>query len=104
MARNGPLQILTAVFGLAFLASGMCGALYFFYMDAYLHILNKLSYVGLATTVVGLATTFLWPAIIAKLGKHGALALTTFSTAATLGAISSRIRLITRSASVKPRS
>jgi glycoside/pentoside/hexuronide:cation symporter, GPH family len=87
MARNGPLRNLTVVFGLSFFSSGMCGALYFFYIDAYLGILDKLAYVGLVTTIIGLAATFVWPAIIEKIGKHRALALTMFSMVATLVAM-----------------
>ncbi|MEJ1969987.1 MAG: MFS transporter [Rhizomicrobium sp.] len=85
--RSVPLRILTVAFGLANVASGMCGAMYFFYLDAYLGILDKIAYVGLITTVLGFASTLFWPALINRLGKHRALALTTFSTAATLVAM-----------------
>jgi Na+/melibiose symporter-like transporter len=83
-ATNRPFRILAIAYSLAMLASGMTGAMYFFYVDAYLHILNKIAYVGVTVAVVSLVTTPLWEPLIARIGKHRAAALTTASTAATL--------------------
>jgi Na+/melibiose symporter-like transporter len=84
LATNAPLRFLAAAYGLSMLASGMTGAMYFFYIDAYLHILNKIAYVGVTVGLLSLASTPLWTPVIARIGKHRAAAVTLFSTAATL--------------------
>lgn len=81
---NQPFRILAIAYSAASLASGMCAAMYFFYIDAYLNILSRIAYVGVATAIVSLVTTPLWAPVIARIGKHRAAALTLVSTAATL--------------------
>ena len=81
---NRPFRVLFASLLLGQVASGMVGALYVFYMDAYLHIADKVAFVAIGVSIISLISTQIWPLIMTKVGKHGALAIGAFGTAATL--------------------
>ncbi len=67
------------------LASGMTAGLFFFFMDSYLDISDKIAHVGLAAFVISLCATQLWPPIMNRFGKHVTLALSGVGTICALG-------------------
>lgn len=82
--ENKPFQIYFALVLASNLASGMVGGLYFFFIDAYLGILERFAHIGLTVAVVALLSTLVWPRIIKRVEKHHALVLTSLSVVATL--------------------
>lgn len=56
------------------LASGMVGGLYFFYLDNYLNILDKIGHIGLIVSVVSIISAAVSAPLIARFGKHRAIA------------------------------
>ena len=85
--RNKPFLILALTFGLSQLSSGMVGALYFFYIDAYLGILDKIAYLGLFVTLASLMTTPIWPLVIKRIDKHRVYAFCLLTISTTLTAM-----------------
>lgn len=81
---NRPFRVLFVALLLGQIASGMVGALYVFYMGAYLGIADKVAHVAVGVTLISLASTQVWPSIMKRIGKHGALSVGMFGTAATL--------------------
>lgn len=81
---NRPFRVLFIALLLGQVASGMVGALYVFYMGAYLGIADKVAHVAVGVSLIMLASTQVWPLVMKKIGKHGALAVGVFGTAATL--------------------
>lgn len=81
---NRPFRVLFASLLLGQVASGMVGALYVFYMDAYLGIADKVAFVAIGVSVISLVSTQIWPFVMKKVGKHGAMAIGVAGTAATL--------------------
>lgn len=81
---NRPFRVLFVALLLGQIASGMVGALYVFYMGAYLGIADKVAHVAVGVSLISLASTQVWPSIMDRIGKHGALAVGVFGTAATL--------------------
>ena len=82
--RNKPFLLLAMVFGLSQLASGMVAALYFFYLDVHLGILNKIAYLGLFVTLASLVTIPMWPLIIQRIDKHRVYSVSLVSISVTL--------------------
>ncbi|MDQ1154625.1 MFS transporter [Brevundimonas sp. SORGH_AS_0993] len=82
--RNRPFRVLFIALLLGQVASGMVGALYVFYMGAYLGIADKVAHVAVGVSLIMLASTQVWPLAMKRIGKHGALAVGVFGTAATL--------------------
>jgi glycoside/pentoside/hexuronide:cation symporter, GPH family len=76
--RFGLLVLVTSI------ASGMVAGLYFFFLDAYLGIVDKFAHVGLIVAAIGLASTFAWPPLIRRFEKHIAVALCGGAVVATL--------------------
>lgn len=74
MWRNRPFHIFFGCMLAGNVASGMVGALYFFFMDAYLGIADKIVFVALGTSALGVVSSQFWPPVMALIGKHGALA------------------------------
>lgn len=81
---NRPFRVLFASLLLGQIASGMVGALYVFYMDGYLHIADKVAFVAIGVSVISLVSTQIWPFVMKRVGKHGAMAIGVAGTAATL--------------------
>lgn len=72
--RNKPLLLfILATLGVN-LASGMVGGLYFFYLDNYLNILDKIGHIGLTVAVFSIATSLLSAPLISHFGKHRTMA------------------------------
>ncbi|MBT6587218.1 MAG: MFS transporter [Gammaproteobacteria bacterium] len=65
-------------------ASGMVGALYFFYLDNHLGILDKIAHIGITVAVLGVITAPIWAVVLERIGKHRVLALCTVATSFTL--------------------
>lgn len=81
---NKPFRILFAALLLGQIASGMVGALYVFFMSAYLDIADKVAFVAVGVSLISLASAQVWPLVMKKIGKHGALAVGVMGTAVTL--------------------
>ena len=86
--NNKPFQIISTVYLLNQVASGMVGAMYYFFIDAYLGILEKFAHVGIMAAVIGFGSTLIWPTLINKFDKHKTLSICLSSTALTLFAMS----------------
>lgn len=56
------------------LASGMVAGLYFFYLDNYLNILDKIGHIGLIVSVVSMVASAVSAPMISRIGKHRAMA------------------------------
>lgn len=56
------------------LASGMVAGLYFFYLDNYLGILDKIGHIGLIVAVCSVIASSVSAPLISRLGKHRAMA------------------------------
>lgn len=87
MGNNRPFLIYIASISATFLASGMVGGLYVFFMDAYLGIADKIAHVAISVTIISLLSTRLWPPIMKRVGKHRALAISGTTTVLTLVAM-----------------
>ena len=87
VVRNRPFRSLAFIVGATNLANGMVGGLYFFYIDSYLHILDKIAWLGLLVTLASLLSTSIWPLVVGRWQKHRALALSQLATALTLVAM-----------------
>lgn len=84
VGQNFAFRMLSLSYLLGYLASGMVGSLYFFFIDNYLGILDKIAHVGLTVAGISLATTPIWPVILKVFDKHQTLALCQIATALTL--------------------
>lgn len=73
--RNRPFWLFVAVLVLGGTALGMLGTCIVLYMDFYLQLGDKISYVMIANMVILLASVPLWVRLVYRLGKHRALAL-----------------------------
>lgn len=87
--RNRPFQILLMALAFAQLSVGMVAALYFFYIDAYLGILDRIAHIGLVTAIASFASVPLWPKLLRHIDKHRAMTLCVLTTALTLVAMGS---------------
>jgi len=85
--RNKPLRVYILAIALPQVASGMVGALYFFFMGNYLDIVDKVAPVALGTGILSILSSVVWPFAMSRIGKHATLAIATFSTAVTLVAM-----------------
>lgn len=81
---NRPFLLLSASFVVSGTASGMVAGLYFFFIDTYLGILDKIAHVGLIVAGLSFGVAFLWPMILKRVEKHRGLAFCTIGTALTL--------------------
>jgi Na+/melibiose symporter-like transporter len=66
------------------MASGMVGALFFFYLQDYLGIGNKFAHVQIIALATSLVGTFFWLEVMLWAGKHRSLAVCCVSTVLTL--------------------
>ncbi|MDB4036263.1 MFS transporter [Pseudomonadales bacterium] len=88
LIANRPLRFFAAAhFGIN-LSMGMSGALYFFFLDNYLHILDKIAHLGVTAAIISLVGTPIWSVIIPRIGKHVSLAICAASNAIALAAMS----------------
>ena len=67
---NRPFWIYAAAVLTSGVAAGMVGGLYFFYLDAYLGILDKIAHIGLVSAVISILAARLWSPVIVRIGKH----------------------------------
>jgi Na+/melibiose symporter-like transporter len=86
--ENKPLRVYMVAIAVPNVASGMVGALYFFFMRSYLGIADKIAFVALGTGVIGFVSSIIWPRVMSRVGKHVTIAIAAASTAATLVAMS----------------
>ncbi len=85
--QTKPLLSYIAAILLCNISSGMVGALYYFFMSSYLGIADKIAFVALGVGMLSFAASIAWPIIMRWTGKHGAIAIGAFGTAATLVAM-----------------
>ncbi len=69
------------------IASGMVGALFFFYLQDYLGIGNKFAHIQIIALVVSLLGANFWLRAMMRIGKHAVLACCCTATVLTLGAM-----------------
>jgi Na+/melibiose symporter-like transporter len=81
---NRPFWIFIASIACSWMASGMVGALFFFYLQDYLGIGNKFAHVQIIALLMGILGTFFWLKVILWVGKHRSLAICCASTLLTL--------------------
>jgi Na+/melibiose symporter-like transporter len=81
---NRPLWLYLLMKGTNGLAMGMVAALYFFFLDNYLGLLNRYSHLNLAALLASFIGSAVWLAAMYRIGKHRALALSTAMIIATL--------------------
>jgi Na+/melibiose symporter-like transporter len=82
--HNRPFWIFIASIAFSWMASGMVGALFFFYLQDYLGIGDKFAHVQIIALVTGVAGTFFWLKVMLWVGKHRSLAISCASTLLTL--------------------
>ena len=75
VARNRPFWIYMASNACSGMASGMVAALFFFYLDNYLGIANKLAHITIMVYVASLLGTNFWLRVMYRIGKHRTLAI-----------------------------
>jgi len=73
-AGNHPFLMYASVVLATGMAAGMVAGLYFFYLDSYLHILHRIAHIGLVSAVISIVASGLWGPVIARIGKHRAMA------------------------------
>jgi GPH family glycoside/pentoside/hexuronide:cation symporter len=71
---NIPLALYIGSALTANLASGMVAGLYFFYLDNYLNILDKIGHIGLIVAGCSIVASLLATPLISRLGKHRVMA------------------------------
>jgi Na+/melibiose symporter-like transporter len=81
---NRPFWIFIASTACSGMASGMVGALFFFYLQDYLGIGDKFAHIQIVALVTGLAGIVCWLKVMLRIGKHRALAICCASTLLTL--------------------
>nr|WP_269845057.1 MFS transporter [Marinicauda salina] len=84
LLNNGPFALLSASFVVSATASGMVAGLYFFFIDSYLGILDRIAHVGLIVAGLSVGVAFLWPMVLKRVEKHRGLAFCSAGTALTL--------------------
>ena len=67
---NRPFWIYAAAVLFSGTAAGMVAGLYFFYLDAYLGILDKIAHIGLVSAFISIVASRLWSPVIVRIGKH----------------------------------
>ena len=82
--KNRPFWIFMASSACSGIASGMVGALFFFYLQDYLGIGDKFAHVQIVALVAGVAGAGFWLRAMLYVGKHRALAIGCASTLLTL--------------------
>lgn len=85
--KNRPFWIFVASTTCSGIASGMVGALFFFYLQDYLGIGDKFAHVEIAALVFGVAGAGFWLRAMLYIGKHRALAVGCATTLLTLVAM-----------------
>lgn len=81
---NRPFWIFIASIACSWMASGMVGALFFFYLQDYLGIGEKFAHIQIIALLTGIAGTFFWLKVMLWVGKHRSLAICCASTLLTL--------------------
>lgn len=84
---NKPLRLYLSAITILNVSSGMVGALYYFYMGTYLGIADKIAFVALGVGILSFGASIIWPYIMKRTGKHGAITVGAVGTAATLVAM-----------------
>ncbi len=87
VARNRPFWVFMASTACSGMASGMVAALFFFYLDSYLGIANKLAHITLVVYFASLLGTNFWLRTMYRIGKHRTLAICCIATMLTLVAM-----------------
>ncbi len=87
VSRNRPFWIFMASNACSGIASGMVGALFFFYLQDYLGIGNKFAHIQIIALVVSLLGANFWLRAMMRIGKHAVLACCCTATVLTLGAM-----------------
>jgi glycoside/pentoside/hexuronide:cation symporter, GPH family len=81
---NRPFWIFIASSACSGVATGMVGALFFFYLQDYLGIGDKFAHIQIIALLTGIAGTFFWLKVMLWVGKHRSLAICCASTLLTL--------------------
>jgi Na+/melibiose symporter-like transporter len=81
---NRPFWIFFASSACSGMASGMVGALFFFYLQDYLGIGDKFAHVQIVALVTGIVGIACWLRVMLRIGKHRALAICCLATLLTL--------------------
>ncbi|MFT4076087.1 MAG: MFS transporter [Asticcacaulis sp.] len=83
MFRNRPFLLFVAIFTTQGLASGMVSGLYYFYLDNYLHVSDRYSYVMLAVYALFVVGAGAWLWLARWIDKHIIIGICTLLVAAT---------------------
>ncbi|HEY0342440.1 MAG TPA: MFS transporter, partial [Steroidobacteraceae bacterium] len=83
---NRPLWSYLVLRGANGLSTGMIASLYFFYLDRYLGILDRFSYLNLGGLAFGFIGSSVWLRVMYRVGKHRALAASSVTVILTLAA------------------
>ena len=81
---NRPFWIFIVSSACSGMASGMVGALFFFYLQDYLGIGDKFAHIQIVALVTGIVGIACWLRVMLRIGKHRALAICCLSTLFTL--------------------
>ena len=81
---NRPFWVFMASSACSGIASGMVGALFFFYLQDYLGIGDKFAHIQIVALLTGIVGASFWLRAMVRMGKHRALALCCFATLLTL--------------------
>ena len=81
---NRPFWIFIASGACSGMASGMVGALFFFYLQDYLGIGDKFAHIQIVALVTGIVGIVCWLRVMLRIGKHLTLAICCLSTLFTL--------------------
>ena len=81
---NRPFWIFIVSSACSGMASGMVGALFFFYLQDYLGIGNKFAHIQIVALVTGIVGIGCWLRVMLRIGKHRALSICCLATLFTL--------------------
>lgn len=70
LSRNRPLRMFLPIYVVAGIAVGMYGAMSFLFVDSYLRIGDKFSYIMATSLLAALASYPVWLKLIRRFGKH----------------------------------
>jgi GPH family glycoside/pentoside/hexuronide:cation symporter len=84
LRNNRPLWSYLALRAANGLSTGMIASLYFFYLDRYLGLLSRFSYLNLSAMAFGFIGSSVWLGVMYRIGKHRALAASSCAVILTL--------------------
>jgi len=84
VAKNGVFHFFISSMLASMTASGMVATLYFFFLDKYLHILDRIAHIGLMAALISIGAALFWGKAVVRLGKHRVMAVGAFMNALVL--------------------